>query len=472
VKSERRRSPHAGVIALAVLMSAMAQRSPLAQVAVTPAPPPSLRIERLEQWLQAVERHQPGELDDHVKEISEWGAESLRLIWVDTTSLVSLVREPDISVFYISEPMSPNRSRERLAPPGSPGSQLPQPFNRSKPVVYSIGELRRLKALARTLVTNGGAGVENRVLKRGAMLHADIAMWVPVTARRKGVSGADGMQGSTLYVKDGQPVRFEEEVSHYEMGRRLLDKVRAEGRTFPNTIVADPRGDVTVCRWYLATSAHMQGTMWLDVRHLDRALELCSEDPEVQFFAGALHETLAGVRRQVAIKNARLPRDVTLSVQSAAAELRRAEGLYRRTLEINPKMSEARIRLGRVLGQRGRHEEAATELRQAGSEVAEPVLQYYAALFLAAEADALGNEVEARASYERAAALYPQAQSPLLGLSRLAMQSGNRDAARDVIQRMLKLSSDGDEAADPWWSYESIPARNTEMLLAKLHQTF
>ena len=241
------------------------------------------------------------------------------------------------------------------------------------------------------------------------MLHADIAMWMPVAARRKGVSGAEGIQGSTLYMKDGQPVRFEEEVSHYEMGRRLLDKVRAEGRTPPNTVVGDPRGDVTVCRWYLATSAYLQGTMWLDVRHMDRALELCAEDPEVQFFAGALHETLAGVRRQVAIKNAKLPGDVTLNVQSAAAELRRAEGLYRRALEINPKMSEARIRLGRVLGQRGRHEEAATALRQAGSEVTEPVLQVpYAALFLGGEADALGNEVEARASYERAAALYPR----------------------------------------------------------------
>jgi len=466
VKSERRQSLNAGVIALAMLMSAVA---PLAQV-VGPAPSP--RIERLEQWLQGVERHRPGEVDDDLTEISEWSADSLRLIWVDITSLVSLVREPDVSVFYISDPMSPNRSRERLAPPGSPGSPLPVPFGRSKPVVYGVAELRRLKALARALVTSGGAGVENRVLKRGAMLHADIAMWVPVAARRKGASGADGIQGATLYMKDGQPVRFEEEVSHYEMGRRLLDRVRAEGRTLPNTVVADPRGDVTVCRWYLATGAHMQGTMWLDVRHMDRALELCSEDPDVQFFAGALHETLAGVRRQVAVRNARLPRDVTLNVQSASAELRRAEGLYRRALEINPKMSEARIRLGRVLGQRGRHEEAATELRKAGSEVTESVLQYYAALFLGAEADALGNEVEARASYERAAGLYPEAQSPLLGLSRLAMQSGNRDAARDAIQRMLKLSSDGDEAADPWWSYESIPARNTEMLLAKLHQTF
>jgi hypothetical protein len=82
--------------------------------------------------------------------------------------------------------------------------------------------------------------------------------------------------------------------------------------------------------------------------------------------------------------------------------------LYKRALERNPELVEARIRLGRVLGLRGHHDEAIDQLKQ-GLTTSEPLLQYYANLFLGAEFDALGNGAEARRSYERAAAIEPRA---------------------------------------------------------------
>ncbi len=81
---------------------------------------------------------------------------------------------------------------------------------------------------------------------------------------------------------------------------------------------------------------------------------------------------------------------MTLGVETEGSELRRSEQLYKRALEADPALVEARIRLGRVLGLRGRHEEAVAQLQQ-GLSATETLLQYHAHLFLAAELDALGN---------------------------------------------------------------------------------
>jgi Flp pilus assembly protein TadD len=52
-------------------------------------------------------------------------------------------------------------------------------------------------------------------------------------------------------------------------------------------------------------------------------------------------------------------------IGDVGAELGKAERLFRQSLELNPKQVEARIRLGHVLGRRGRHQEAIVELRRA-----------------------------------------------------------------------------------------------------------
>jgi tetratricopeptide (TPR) repeat protein len=213
----------------------------------------------------------------------------------------------------------------------------------------------------------------------------------------------------------------------------------------------------------------MLRTRFIEVDHFGRALELFPNDPDVLFFVASVHEYLAGVRTQSVMRSMKAPRDVTFGIQEKGRELRRAEQLYKRALERNPKLIEARIRLGRVLGLRGRHEEAIAQLRQ-GQAIEEPILQYYAHLFLGGEFEALGNEAGARQSYERAAALVPTAQSPLLGLSRLADQAGDRAAARALIAQVLKLPANGQERADPWWVYEVVQARDVDELVADVRQ--
>jgi len=126
-----------------------------------------------------------------------------------------------------------------------------------------------------------------------------------------------------------------------------------------------------------------------------------------------------------------------------------------------------------VIGGLGRHAEAASELRRAVGELTDEQQLYYAELFLGAEEAALGNREAARIAYERAAALFPQAQSPLLGLSEIARRSGDRNGALRAIGRLFALPGDErDEHDDPWWWYHTAQARDADDLLEAMWQPY
>jgi hypothetical protein len=435
----------------------LATSGPSAQAPEADDVPP--RIARLETWLKAVEQHRPGVLDEAVRLISTWNRDALYLIWVDTMTVVSLIRQPDVSLFYVSEPIRPDSNTRQVSPVAT---------NRSRQVLYGAGELRRLRAIAKRISPKEMPGPENNLLKRGAMLHADIEVLVP----RSGASASNARptpEGATLFMDDGQQLGLASTVGHWNQGRRLLDGVRPpESRSALRTR-PEPGADDMVRRWYLAGCAYMLRTQFIDIGQFTRALELFPNDPDVVFLVASVHEYFAGVRTQSVMRSIKAPRDVTFDIREQGAELRLAEQLYKRALERHPELLEARIRLGRVLGLRGRHDEAVAQLRQAQT-VDEPLLQFYVQLFLGREFEALGNGPEARQSYERAVALAPTAQSALLGLSRVADQAGDRAGARDAIDRVLKLPVQDEERADPWWVYEVVQARNVDGLLADVRQ--
>jgi hypothetical protein len=417
------------------------------------------RITRFERWLDATYAHRPGSIDDSVRLVRTWNQQQLRLIWVDALTIVSLIRQPDVSLFYVSEPIRAGQSTRQISPIAT---------NNSQQVLYTNGELRRLRALAKQVRADGKPGRENDLLKRGAMLHADIEMLVgrsdaPASAASPGPAGA------TLQMDDVQQLGLTNTVSHWNMGRRLLDRVRPLESKTVFTTRPDPGADETVRRWYLAACAHMLRTRFIEVDHFSRALELFPTDPDLLFLVASVHEYFAGVRTQSVMRSMKGPRDVKFDIQEEGAELRLAEQLYKRALDRNPRLIEARIRLGRVLGLRGRHEEAVAQLRQ-GQTIEEPILRFYVYLFLGAEFEALGNGVEARQLYERAKAVAPTAQSPLLALSRLAEQAGDRAAARELVARVLELPPLEPERADPWWVYEIVQAREVDGMVADLRQ--
>jgi tetratricopeptide (TPR) repeat protein len=147
--------------------------------------------------------------------------------------------------------------------------------------------------------------------------------------------------------------------------------------------------------------------------------------------------------------------------------LREAERLFRLALDRDPLHVETRLRLGRVLGRRGRHEEAARELRQARAATESMLLQYYANMFMGAELETLGRTKEAREAYELAADTYRKAQAPRLALSAMAARAGDRTEARRVIELVFRPASIEPED-DPWLGYYTAQARATDVLLGRL----
>jgi tetratricopeptide (TPR) repeat protein len=229
--------------------------------------------------------------------------------------------------------------------------------------------------------------------------------------------------------------------------------------------------DEFVRDWYRASMAVKLRVGDLDTTHFERAADLFPRDASVRFLAGCLHEWLADARVRAAAETVKLPRGVQLEVEDEEAELRLAESHYKRALVADQDHVETRVRLGRVLGRLGRHKEAATQLRQAAGSATEPLVAYYAQLFLGAEEEALGRSGEARVAYEHAAALYPRAQAPRLGLSELLHGQGDRVGARTALGPALPASP-APKRDDPWWTYRSAPARHADDLVEALYDAF
>ena len=106
-----------------------------------------------------------------------------------------------------------------------------------------------------------------------------------------------------------------------------------------------------------------------------------------------------------------------------------------------------------MLGELGRHELSVEALRAAIREGATGELLYLAELFLGRQEEVRNNGAAARAHFERAAALYPRAQSPRLALSQLSRRAGDRSGAQRELRVLVELPEDERQREDPWWNY-------------------
>jgi hypothetical protein len=369
-------------------------------------------LDKLEEWRTAVARHDPGVLDEAVKTISRFPMSDLR-------GVVNRVKE-------LARWVVESRSH-------TPGS-LEQ---------HWLG-------LTDDEVQHGKA---NRVLKRGALLHTDIALlssdiWPPML-------NYDPM---VVTIVDGRTVG-REGGTHWELARLLLDSV------YPQ-----PSSDEMVRQWYVATTAYVQNLhQWGQAQtNLRRALAVFPLDATILFLNGVLHETFAAPESQ----NALPPPGFRFDFGPERLELRQARQFFQQAVKANPGFPEAHLRLGRVTGLLGNHDEAIAELRKADAALTDRQLQYYAALFLGHEQEALGHTDAAREQFERAATLYPNAQSPLLALSHLAGREGDPAGMLPAMKRVLTLPVTDARREDPWWSYDVAHVRNAEELMAAMRKVF
>jgi tetratricopeptide (TPR) repeat protein len=406
----------------------------------TPSPDP---LTRLNAWLSAIERHEPGTADAPARTIGAWPHSELREFAGDLAIFLDVL--DDVHTITPKQRVVPRSSRPRPR-----------------------GVVTAIRAMAQNFAKRNDWA---RLLKRGALLHADIALLVPlqqptvspsaVQADPRGRRGSSGRM--VIQTEDGVALYFEHGTLHWDIGRMLLDSTSA-----------DPARDGMVRAWYRATAAYMlrEEQFAYAVPHLSAALRVVANDPRLLFYAGAMHEAFAGPSVQAASRALESRVGARSEVESVETELELAEGFFRKTLAADPSFAEARLRLGRVLGLLGRHKEAVIELRQCLPLLPDRQLVYYAELFLGLEEAASGRRDAARAHLERAASSYPRAQSPRLSQSWLARIYGDRPAALSAVKEVFALPPDEEDRKDPWWEYYRSPVRETDALLSELRRPF
>jgi tetratricopeptide (TPR) repeat protein len=427
---------------------------------VPPQPQPALRLAhdlpRLREWIDAVDRHNPGQPDVAAIGVGSWSRAQLEVLFVDLKSLLQVITTPDrrrfpraLRDFTLPELQElqdlARREAQRVADRPVKLQELPGSH---------LGTWQLTAADARRAV--------NRLMKRATLLHTDIALLVPSAADRPAESRVAVprpllAQRSSVQVEDGRQVGVTYSGAHWDFARLLLDEV-----------APDPAGDVTVRQWYRAVAAlfaisHLMAESHV---HLERARQLFPADPEIVAASGRLHETYASPGIQHFLETSAHV-DAAGLIGSSRSNLRQAETFFSKAVELDGSFAGARLHLGRVLGLEGHHEDAASELRRVAATARDSLTQYYAWLFLGVQEQSLGRLDAARGSFDKAAGLYPRAQSPYLALSQLARRSGDRSGALRAIQQVLALSADDRQREDPWWTYLAGSVAQAQTLLSE-----
>lgn len=369
-------------------------------------------LRKVKEWRETVVDHNPGEPDSAAVEIGRWNSDDLETVIDFITKLASRSKKSIRRTIA----KAPIRSRLKL----------------------TNQEVQK--------------GDLNRILKQGALLHTDIALLDLERGRYVNKSERTG-----AFI-DGRVVFLNRKV-HLKLARSLI-----------NAISPSPSEDPMARQWYIATTAHMQNLRQLAYAqyNIESALKIFPSDTRILLYAGVLHETLASPVNQ----NIQLPPRGEVSYGSKKDELKQAQKLFRRVIKINPDSAEAYLRLGRVLGLLGLPHQAIVELKHADALIKDPQLSYYVSLFLGYEFETISHQHDARNFYERAARLYPKAQSPQFALSQLARNNDDTEEAILAIQRVFALPFENSINDDPLWIYDLSHVRDAHSLVEKMRRIF
>jgi hypothetical protein len=300
-------------------------------------------------------------------------------------------------------------------------------------------------------------------LLRAAMLYLDLAVHIPREERP-----AYPTEGRVLRLQDGTSTGVSSPDSQIWWGRKLVDTVLSRGGL-------DPVQLETARRWYQVTSAILAGRLELADQHwhLGSARARFPDDPVLMLDAGCLAESLGSpmIQQGTADYEERSRSQPSGRVRSAVlpadAYRREAEELFRRSLAAGP-VGEARVRLGWLLVQRNRIDEAIP-LLDAANRDADDTVRYFASLFLAYARSQRAQWEPAVQAYRAALELFPEAQVPHLGLSLIEARRGAIAAARGGLTASLERKPlPRNDFADPWWRYMWCRGRDAERMHLEL----
>ena len=201
---------------------------------------------------------------------------------------------------------------------------------------------------------------------------------------------------------------------------------------------------------------------------LARAQQRFAQDPLVALALGSLHEANAAPNALVEASVGRQGNLEKWRQEERAFRLEQALAAYRQATTLDPTLAEAHLRLGHVLLLTGKVDDADAAFARASAETGDKRWRYLAEMLRADAADARGDRAAARQRYEAALAAWPDAQSPVLALSRIDASSGEWTAAQ---ARLAALSPrTGGRAEDPWWAYGFGQAWRIDAGLATLRR--
>jgi hypothetical protein len=308
-----------------------------------------------------------------------------------------------------------------------------------------------------------GGAVALVEVEAAALLHTRVAARIPVDG-----DGAD--------------------LEHLREARRLVDLAhsvasdREGGSIHP---VAGRGCDVTlrVSRrdFYAATTGLLlrRGQTRLAMQAADRGLDLAPDDAWLLMAAASAHEQRALIEARdlgaplfapaSPADRMRGDRERGDQVRTIEEETARADELLRRALVIQPDLAPARLRLGRLLAQKGDPEQAERELLVA-SRGNDAESRYLAELFLGRLGELRSDLEGAESHYRLALAAHPQSQAARLALAQVLGLAGRSEAARSLVLETLNAAWPRDPGADPWWQYAFGPWPEAERLFVAMDE--
>jgi tetratricopeptide (TPR) repeat protein len=404
----------------------------------------------IERWVNAVMSHVPGQADASVRAVWALTIDDRRVLHTGMARLLEAVAGKRVDTASVPE--------ERIA------------------------------ELARQLARDPGSAV---FFKRAAVLHGDAAMagygppeFRPLRAEphlhmnRAQAMAAPLLVERFLYLEsDGQVVGATVSDWNWIFGRSLLRRLKVPG--------ADP----FVGQWYHATMAFMfERRIFGEVQwHLEEAAELLPNDARILLDRGAEKEQQGLPRTQGTLTDAdlatlrmgsagiasrtRVPPSIglDLGIQPVEVSNRSAEGFYKRALDRDPNLFEARVRLARLLTIRAEYADALEIITAAPPGTApDRIAEYYAHLFAARAERGLGRLDQAAVRVTQARDLFPNAQSALFAASHIAMLRADDAGATEAMRHLASLPPDRKEKDDPWWMYETFTGRYATTLIAEM----
>ena len=290
-------------------------------------------------------------------------------------------------------------------------------------------------------------------MTRALVLHTDLAIVQRQVAPQGGHAGAKG----SFVLEDGQAVGRREGSPHWAVALKIAT-LMAGGE--------DPEAQRVALRWFHTVNALF--LHWADATLLyaDTGLRYFPKDAALLVYRATVHQTYANGRVQQFLDRAY--RSAGSPQELAPVELARADADLRHALEIDPTLVEARIRRAHVVGDLGRPDEAVALATEALRGKLPPFFESYASLILGRNQFRAGRLDEARAAFDRAAALAPTAQAPRIGLSQVALAAGRSTEALAVLTDFLGPGRAVEADAEVWESYYRVHDPLAEEQLAAL----